>query len=245
MTNLEDIPKYIISYNNGFLVRNTYMSLRKIAPTNPIFVVDNNSRCPETIAILNLLEKLGAKVLRFKNNIIHRLYNDPYFASVRNKHFILTDPDLDLRFLPTNTLEILYDISIRYGSRKVGLALDVTPTSDMYSSTYYPGYTIMTWESQFWRHKISNNNYIMYDADIDTTFCLNNCHGRGSIRVAGTTSNPKSLIVKHLPWYKSFADNLTPNQLESSFGPHNVLSSISKTIYAYRTNKDKNKKIKN
>ena len=87
------------------------------------------------------------------------------------------------------------------------MSLDISDSDNFYQeNNYHSGKNIKQWESQFWVKKIQDNDYILYDASIDTTFTLinwnhyNNDHLDG-IRIAG------NFTAKHLPWYKDFLKN--------------------------------------
>lgn len=219
-------PIYIVSYNNGFLVKNSLESIRKFAPNNPIFILDNASASDETINILSELEKLpSVKVIRYTTNTgPWRVLRDPEFSEVRKSPFVLTDPDLDLSRLPENTLEILSEIQSKHKKSHVGLALDISNKEDFMSSVYWSGRTIYQWEIQFWERRIPDDKYELYRAQIDTTFCLYNFeYPKDYIRVAGP------FTVKHLPWHKSFIKTLTDNQIKDMYGDAKF-STVSKNI---------------
>jgi len=67
----------------------------------------------------------------------------------------------------------------------------------MFHSIYTNNKTIYEHEKTFWEKKIEDI-YELYEADIDTTFCLVNKKGEYNkkIRIAG------NFTAKHLPWYK-------------------------------------------
>jgi hypothetical protein len=169
-----------------------------------ILIMDNKSTCIDTT---EYLKKTNCKV-------IFNTFNHPRISDVINSHiyenlpniFITTDPDLELnQNLPKNFIEILIELSEKYEYGKVGFALDLSDSNQMYDDDNYhlKGKTIVSHEKQFWINKIENYQYELYKAQIDTTFCLyNKKYFRDSnfydaIRVAG------NFTCKHLPWYKN------------------------------------------
>jgi len=207
------IPFYIPSYNNGFLVENTVNGIRLIASKNPIIILDNASHDHETKEILQKLSMREDIQVKFyqDNPGPWRVLIDSEFEEVRRRPFVLTDPDLDLTKLPLNTLEILTEVQQRHGSRRVGLALDISDPEDIITIHDEVDY-VKNWESQFWVKPIPDPKYEIYDAALDTTFCLHNFnYPNRSIRVAG------ELTVKHLPWHKSFLDSLSVDTVRRTF----------------------------
>jgi hypothetical protein len=95
-----------------------------------------------------------------------------------------------------------------------------------------PGLTIFNHENQFWQNRIQNENYELYNAWIDTTFCLYNKKYQSdnfylAIRVAG------NFTCKHLPWYKdSKLFNIYENYLMYSKVDAHV-SSISRFVFRH------------
>jgi len=228
-----NIPIIIICYNNYKYVQNTLDQIQKlnIEYYKNVQIVNNSSTCIDTI---NFLKNVDVKVINTANN-------GPWITSTRNKHiydtlpdkYIVTDPDLQLNEnIPSNFIEILSDLSDKYGVCKIGLALDISDYHDkMYHTGYYGAITIYDWEKQFWNHKINDSNYELYKADIDTTFCLlnKNYKNEDRIRVAG------NFTAKHLPWY---IDNKVYNVYENYMAnvKTTCISSISAMLLSYFKN---------
>lgn len=226
------IPIYIVSYNNGILVRNTVDAVKKFK--QPIYVIDNNSDCPDTIKTLNQLELENITIIRYSNNKgPWRILYDEEYSTVRKHPFILTDPDLGLETLKEDALEILVEVQEKYKARKVGLALDISDIDDLISGHYCVhegvGYNIVNWETRFWQNSIGDEyKNPIYKADIDTTFCLYNfAYESGSLRVAG------ELTVKHYPWHKSFINSLSVGQVVSMFR-NPAISTSSKLAWRHK-----------
>jgi hypothetical protein len=210
----ETIPILIICYNNYKYVQNTLNQINKINKKyyKDIQIVDNSSSCHDTI---HFLKNIDVKVINNQNN-------GPWISDQANIHiynmlpnkYILTDPDLEFNTnLPNNFIEILSKLSDKYKCNKVGFALDISDFDNMYITTYFNNLNIYDWEKQFWTNIIDDNIYDLYNADIDTTFCLvnkNYINDYNNIRVAG------NFTAKHLPWYKNNKIyNIYENYLEN------------------------------
>jgi hypothetical protein len=195
------IPIVIICYNNCRYVANTIKQLIKINPNykEDIIIVDNASTCAETV---DFLKKTEVKTIINDNN------NGPWITQTNNGHiwnilpneFILTDPDLEYNEnTPSNFIEILSALSNKYKCKKVGLALRIDDFDKMYQkNNYCDRNNIYDWEIQFWKNKILDNEYELYNAEIDTTFSLINklyISLNLIIRVAG------NFTARHIPWY--------------------------------------------
>jgi len=225
------IPIVIISYNNYKYVDNTVKQIFKINKEyiNTILIIDNCSTCEKTI---DYLKKSTCKVIFNEKN------NGPWVNADTNAHvynilpdkFILTDPDLELnKNIPNNFIEILSLLSDKYDCKKIGLALDISDFDKMYHDILLFGQNIYDWEIRHWYNKIANDYYELYNAEIDTTFCLINKKSSSTlnIRVAG------NFTTKHLPWY---IDNKVYNVYDSyimSTQTNQQISNIAKVIVPY------------
>ncbi len=117
------------------------------------------------------------------------------------QYFIITDPDLQFNInLPNDFIQQLINISEERKSYKTGFALDISEPNLFNPKMKLCNRTIEQWEARFWKILIADPKYILYMAEIDTTFCLYNkkffdSNKLKAIRVAG------NFICKHLPWY--------------------------------------------
>ena len=229
------IPVVIISYNNHRYVNNTINQLVNINPAllNDIIIMDNNSTDIDSI---NFLITTKCKVVHNTKNRGPWIEKYPdFYNSLPNKFFI-TDPDLEFnKRLPKNFTEILSNLSNRYGCHKIGLALDISDFDQMYNTIYYFNSTIYDWEKKFWNKKINDEDFELYDATIDTTFCLINKQPSNTsykqMRVAG------NFTARHLPWYRK---NLFYNQYEKYIYAINSFSNSSTMSKLFLTHINKN-----
>lgn len=231
-----DIPIIIICYNNYLYVKNTLEQILKINEEyyKNIKILNNNSTCLNTI---NFLNNIDVQVINNFNN------NGPWISPHNNNHiydylpnkFILTDPDLQFNEnIPSIFIEILSNLSDKYGASKIGFALNISDYEKFYKDDKYESnLSIYYWETQFWKNKIDDNDYELYNASIDTTFCLinkDNISKNTDIRIAG------DFTARHLPWYiKNDIYNPYENYTQN-INTTNI-STISKIIKSYTENK--------
>lgn len=228
---MSNIPIVIICYNNFKYLLNTLQQIKNINEEyyKNIIIMDNCSTCDDTKKFLQSVDV----------EVIYRPYNlSPDISTSQNidiynklpDQFVLTDPDLQFNHeLPKNFIEILFQLSQQYKHSKIGFALDISDFDKMYSDIYVNNINIYEWESRFWNIKIENTDYELYDAEIDTTFCLINKNfnsGCKHIRVAG------NFLAKHLPWYiNNTIYNLYENYL--LYTKTSDISTIKKLILSH------------
>jgi beta-1,4-mannosyl-glycoprotein beta-1,4-N-acetylglucosaminyltransferase len=220
------IPIIIICHNNYKYVENT---VRQIKNKENIIIMDNASTCKNTI---NFLKNSNCKVIYNETNNGPWIESNPKLFNNYDK-FIITDPDLEFNpNLPENYIEILNDLSEKYQCGKIGFALDISDFDDMFQGKYSNTTSIYENEKQFWMKKIEHHEYELYEASIDTTFCLvNKKYGNNiQIRIAG------NFTAKHLPWYKkNKIYNLYQNYMVNSMFSR-IISTTSNIIISYIEN---------
>lgn len=191
-----NVPFFIISFNNLTYLKNTIKSLEKYNIAN-ICIIDNNSDYPP---LIDYLKGLPYQVHFLGKNWGHRVLWDSHIFDdvIYNQIYVVTDPDLEFNSnLPPNFLYHMYKLLVQFPNiTKVGFALkiDDLPKSDMSNK-------VLSWEKQFWKDVQKDNNYELYRANIDTTFALYRPGKIGrynfytALRIAG------NFCAKHLPWY--------------------------------------------
>ena len=242
MSMTKDIPIVIICYNNYRYVENTLSQILRINKKyyNNIIILNNASTCDDTIRYLNGLRCGSGSNSNSGVSIINNIGNfGPWIAADNNNHiynilpdkFVLTDPDLKLNEnIPSNFIDILATLSDKYKTTKIGLALDITDHDKFYPTTeYMANQSICDWEKQFWKNKIEDADYELYEADIDTTFCLINKRNLSTgikIRVAG------DFTARHIPWY---IDNEIYNMYDNYAACINTthISTIARIVKPY------------
>ena len=223
--NYETIPIYIICFNNGFMVKNSVEAL-KSKFKNPLIVINNASGSKSTISILEELKRKGITILDQSHNKGHGIIWEIETLH-QESYFIITDPDLELNYLPEDSIKVLFDISKRYQkSKKIGLALRIDEPNDIIDSE-----RIINHEKQFWNNRIQFDNYEVYNADIDTTFHLQSplpkviySNNESNIRLAGPYT------VRHLPWHKGYIQKMEKEDYEDYFNDKNKSSTYQSYI---------------
>jgi len=209
----KNIPVVVIGYNQLTYIKNMVSQLEKY--TTDIIVVDNNSNYEP---LLNYYaHDFKYTLLRQKVNYGHRVVDNSFIQSLVGDVYIMTDPDLKFNNnLPDNFIEVLLEISNHFKVRKIGFAI-LIDSDQIREDTLSHGYTIKQWERQFWEKRLDypiNSSLELYDAFIDTTFCLINKNFTSSdvntaIRVAG------DYTCFHIPWFKDFKKFLIPGEYEA------------------------------
>ena len=230
----------IISYNNYKYVDNTVKQLQKMNnPNMRLIIMDNNSDDPDTIDYLKSIELLNQiRIIFNKKNEgpwVTDKYNKEVYDSLPEK-FILTDPDLEFNpNLPNNFIEVLFELSDTYKLYKIGFALDISDYDKMYkTNNYVLDLNIYQWEIRFWAHRVIHEEYELYNAVIDTTFCLVNkkhFQGNNQMRIAG------DFTAKHLPWYIPMYNQIyNVYDTYQNAKKNTKISTISKIINNYINN---------
>ena len=225
----QDIPIVIICYNNYRYVENTLSQILRINKEyyKNIIILNNASTCEDTIEYLKKLAS-GSSDSGSSGSVVSIINNignfGPWIAADNNSHiynvlpnkFVLTDPDLKLNDnIPSNFIDILATLSDKYKTTKIGLALDITEHHKFYQTAeYMANLSIYDWEKRFWIDRIEDADYVLYKADIDTTFCLIN---KDNVAAAAATASASAnataantylqirvagnFTAKHIPWY--------------------------------------------
>lgn len=225
-TNIDEIPFVIICWNNLTFVKNFVNQIKKYK--RKIIILNNNSEHNLLLKYFDDIKKeLGdqIEIRMLDQNYGHEVYIK--LADTLPDVYMLSDPDLQLNEnLPDNFVEVLYNLSNKYKKYKIGFALDISDHDKFLNCNQYTnGLSIYNWEKQFWDNKINNHDYELYDANIDTTFCLINKkyfnnNNYEAIRIAG------NFTAKHLPWYKNYIKDNIPKEEIEIWRKNNKSSSI-------------------
>ena len=198
----------IIGYNQYTYISNMVNQLKEL--TNDIVIIDNNSTFEPLLDYYS--NEYNYTLLKMDSNIGHKVYESKFVPNIFGDLFIITDPDLEFNSkLPKTILSDFIKISNQYKAGRVGMAIEIE-SSEIRSDLTYASIPIKTWEGQFWKNKIKDAKYELYNAAIDTTFCLLNTKYNKfglSIRVAG------NYLCKHLPWYYNFHTKLLKGEYDS------------------------------
>jgi len=210
----EEIPIVVIAYNNLFFVRNFIEQIKQYK--NPIILLDNKSTYTPLLEYYKEIKaELGSKI---DIRLLDKNYGYGVISFYENRLpniYILSDPDLQLNpKMPANFSDIMFELSNKYQSNKISLALDISDKDKFVECSKYEGTsTIYHWEKQFWEKPVADSQYELYDSPIDgaSTFFLKNKNiiEKRQLRIAG------DFTAKHLPWYKGFLKkNFSRDELE-------------------------------
>jgi hypothetical protein len=210
----KNITSVIIGFNQLTYIRDMVNQLKKY--TNDIIVVDNNSTFPPLLKYYE--ENCEFTVLRLKKNYGHFVYKEDFVNNLAGDVFVITDPDLEFNpRLPQDFMNVLISTSNHFKASRVGFAL-LIDSDEIRSDVFFKNIGIKDWERQFWSKQITcplYPNLEIYEAEIDTTFCLINrryAEQKSFYRVAG------DYTCVHLPWMKNFRDRFIPGEYETYSG---------------------------
>jgi hypothetical protein len=222
------IPIFIISWNQYTYVKSTVDQLQAYDKNMKIYIIDNKSTYEPLVKYLKEIDgKNGVKVLFQPENYGHKVYERPEIMELGGEKYIVTDPDLKFNpKMPKNFLDIMSELSDKYKTNKIGLALDIKNNIDLSKKLHgVEGTTFATNESKYWTDPVKEETkYELYRAVIDTTFALINKKYRvvgsmdNSIRIAGdftavhrpwTLNNEKDLLPGEMDFYLNNKDNIS------------------------------------
>lgn len=118
------------------------------------------------------------------------------FCDIVKDYYVFTDSDvIPHESIPDNFIEQMVALCKQYPIHKIGLGLKI---DDLPISAYTDH--VINIESQYWADKVSNNEYELYKATIDTTFAIYSPNSKpiwssNSIRMGG------KFVASHMPWY--------------------------------------------
>jgi hypothetical protein len=221
------------TFNNPTYVRN-FINQVKAVNKFEIMIVDNNSSIREMTDLLYELEKEGIKIKILESNYGPRwIYENSSFYNYLPQKFCVSDPDIKFNSkLPSDFLDIMFEISDTFRIGKVGFAIENilnSKTSEQIKVAQIST-TIFEYESQFWdlSRKIQQNSFSadLFLAPVDTTFAIHNktwFHPKlnlDAIRVGG------SYTCKHLPWTNEIEVPLEEKLFYQKFSSHSYYSGM-------------------
>jgi hypothetical protein len=221
---MSEIPIVIIAWNNLTFVKSFLNQLERFK--HPIILLDNHSTYEPMNQYYEQLDKTKVRVIKMDKNYGYLVYK--HFSHLLPEVYVLSDPDLLLNNnMPSDAIEQLLNLSIKYNACRVGLALDITDSEKFIKGMY--GQLVYRIESKYYENRIENSEYTLYKASMDTTFCLinNKIKSDLQIRVAG------DFTAKHLPWYEGYLKNNIPKDELKVWIENNKSSSILSYINKY------------
>lgn len=202
MKQFKNIPIFIVSYNRLEDLKLLISRLEKDGYNN-IIILDNSSTDKSLLEYLKGLASIY-KVHFLEKNYGHMVLWECglYNQFIKDNYYVLTDPDIiPIDECPDNYVEVFWEILEKFPKKhKVGFALKIDDIPDSYPYKW----DIIRYES-FYRNKITDAKYTIYDAPIDTTFALYAPSNRfAAFDDEGFTSGIRMgypFVARHLSWY--------------------------------------------
>lgn len=171
----------------------------------PIFI-DNNSDYQPLLEYYAHL--CSYKIVRLKKNFGHTVVWHPEFREtldklVGNERYIVTDPDLDCRLIPSDFLDVLnvgLDIYKKYD--KCGFSLEINDLPDSKEGAF-----IRLHEVRYWTKPLGKK---YFDSPIDTTFALYR-EGVREYNHNGIRTN-RPYTAKHISWYYTSVNDMAEDE---------------------------------
>jgi len=186
--NLYTWPKAMVDWLNQFPV--------------DVHIVDNASTYEP---LLEWYKTNPCNIIKLETNQGHMCFYGGEVGKVleRGKHFVISDPDLDLSGVPHDWIDVMHETMEEYKEyNKVGLSLELEDLD--LENNVVSGYA-KRHESQFWSTPINEK---LFKAAVDTTFCLHRAdmgHSYAGIRLN------RPYTARHLPWY------VDPNNVDAEY----------------------------
>ena len=194
-----NLPIYIINFNRLSYLKQMIAMLEKYGLHN-IHIVDNASTYPPMVEYLKQTPYTVHHMDRNYGHMVFFLADE--FKNVReNEYYVLTDPDvIAINDCPSDFMDYFYQLLQQYPKfNKVGFSLktnDITGSSEAKE-------LLITWEKQFYKHRLNYFAPYLYASAIDTTFALYRPQKEWRSKdfySAIRTGFPYE--ARHLPWYK-------------------------------------------
>jgi hypothetical protein len=156
-----------------------------------VILVDNASTYPP---LLEWYDSCPYKVYRLQENYGHLvLWGSGIINNYKDRHYIVTDPDLDLSGVPHDYVDFLMKGFLHEEVVKVGLSLRVNdlPVNEFTRR-------IVEHEERHWR-ALQEDGF--YAASVDTTFAIYDRERMLGQQVYWSLRSPEPYMARHLPWY--------------------------------------------
>ncbi len=209
-TETPPIPVFLISFNRGAILERAIASLGKMALATRVIVHDNGSTDPETLDVLDRLEKGNAEVVRAAAihcaddlSLVNRTVRD-FFSRNAPSPYVVSDCDIDIGVADPRALNLYLELLRLFPDAQcVGPMLrirDVPPT--------YPLFNMMMnlHIGQFWRRRpswvetVTAGRIAYLRSPIDTTFAVHR-EGEPFRRLKCGLRVYEPFDALHLDWY--------------------------------------------
>jgi hypothetical protein len=208
-------PVFLISFNRGPMLMNAIAGLQQLSRPTEIVIHDNGSTDPETLAILEELERDGIRVARSPqitspeelNNVNDTI--QAYFLDWGEpQRYVVSDCDVDLSIADPRALDLYDELLNRFRRAEcVGPMLrirDIPPSYPLFNRAMNDNI------EQFWQHfpetvDTSLGQVAFIPATIDTTFALHRA-GEHFRRLKSGLRVYEPYEARHLEWCLAAAD---------------------------------------
>lgn len=214
------IPLFVITRDRLEVLKRSLQSYWDCIKTPyEIVIHDNDSTYPPTVEYLKGLEKSGIKVYWNTTSELGSVRDSirDFMARVDGRHYVVTDPDVELDNVPGDILEV-YASLIEYFTeyRVIGLSLrwDDIPDHYPFKERAVTGDRIV-WSQEIKYFNYQGNVFPYVVHHVDTTFAMYRNEPRHGPRLL--MSEMADLITmppytgRHLDWYQD-PNNLTADQ---------------------------------
>ena len=204
------IPAVLISFNRGALLERAIESLKRQSRRTEIVVHDNGSTDPETISVLERLERTGTRVFRRSTlasaddlNKVNETVQAVFANWAEPSRYIVSDCDIDMAVAAPEALDV-YDelLNVFWRVDSVGPMLrihDIPPTYPLFNRV------MNRHIEQFWHRQplwaeTSFGRVAYLDAPIDTTMAMHRA-GEPFFRLKQSLRVYEPYEAQHLDWY--------------------------------------------
>jgi hypothetical protein len=204
------IPIFIISYNRHNSLEKVMHSYRQLSAPVELVIHDNGSTDPETLVVLDRLERRGIRVCRHEaittpdqlSNVNDTIKQ--YFAEWNEpSRYVVTDCDIDLSVTRPDVLSVFNELLDRLPKAScVGPMLRI---ADVPASYRLFNHVMNRHIEQFWSRDPSwidlrSGRFAYLEAPIDTTFALHRA-GEAFHRLKSGIRVHHPFEALHLDWY--------------------------------------------
>jgi len=211
-------PVFIISFDRAAMVARCIDGIRRLSTPTDIIIHDNGSAQPETIALLDQLEREGVRVFRRGPiaqaddlNLVNETVTQYFSEWAEPARYVVTDCDIDVSTAAPNMLKVFDDLLNRF--RRVQAVGPMLRIRDIPKD--YPLYNraINRHVEQFWRQDprfvdTAYGEVAFQETSIDTTFALHRA-GEPFHRLKAALRVYEPYEALHLDWYSNNDDHYT------------------------------------
>ena len=209
-------PVFLISFNRAAMLERTIKSIKQQSRSTELVVHDNGSTDPNTIGLLDSLERIGTGVVRYPPlssaddlNRVNETVQSYFSEWAEPQRYVVSDCDIDMAVAAPEALDV-YD-ELLNAFRRVESVGPMLRISDI-PETYPLFNRVMNRHiKQFWRREplrteTSFGHVAYIDAMIDTTLAMHRA-GDPFFRLKRSLRVYEPYEAQHLDWYLETIDD--------------------------------------